>query len=116
MEEKRKHERNPCFGIVYAKNKEDSEAIGYVIDISKTGAGLLINSTRKKVRDTFSIILFPPPIDYDHLEPLDVDVEIAWEKKSEKRDYILVGCQFINLSDSQNNRLQKMIEAFIEAS
>ena len=107
--DKRKFDRKGCLGVVYQKSDDGDIPIGYLADLSETGANLWIETALKLKENPFSIRLKSPD-SVEEFDSLDLDVRPIWNSQSESNSYKIVGCEFIHLNADQKNGILKLVD------
>ncbi len=108
--ESRNHDRNKCVYKVYNKESDDKEPAGIMLDISPTGANLLVDVFKLSNKNKFCITIQPPGSYASNQDFLNLNVEMVWEESTRSAYHKKIGCRFIELTDQQKEQVNRLVE------
>ncbi len=109
-DESRSSDRNKCVYKVYSKETNDKEPVGIMLDISPTGANLLVDVFKLANNNAFSITIQPPGSYASNHNFLNLNVQKVWEEGTRSPYHKKIGCQFIDLTDRQKEQVNRLVE------
>ncbi len=107
-DERRKFKRYQPLKEVYKLIEGKEYEIGFMGDISRSGAKLFIDKDLvAKLQECFSFrIHYPKQLGF---EVLDIKVRQAWKANNIRDNYVEIGCFFESLSEQQENQINLLI-------
>jgi hypothetical protein len=109
----------PRFDCYSRSDVDENVEHGLVIDISETGAGLLVskdtplfkNCNPEKPASSYGCVclnIFHP--DYSLEDSLNINADIAWLDHSYSKDRLKLGVHFTEMDDGQSSYVDKFID------
>ncbi len=110
MDEKRASERSKIFWTIVRKDslENDEMGLGFLLNISEEGMNIWIDHQQKLDTEDFNIILYPP--ENLNSEVLELSVHQIWTKHHNNGSMIEIGCEFVNLSSEQKDRINDLVD------
>ncbi len=108
--ESRSSDRKKCVYKVYNKDSDDKEPAGIMLDISPTGANLLVDVFKLSNKNKFCITIQPPGSYASNQDFLNLNVQLVWEESTRSAYHKKIGCQFIDLTNRQKEQINRLVE------
>ena len=106
---RRKFDRKQCIFSIFQSNCNGKGSGGVILDISENGANIIVNTSSTKVDKDFHISIYPSP-GFKHKDFIEINAYKVWESDSGIDKYKKLGCRFKQLTNSQKNKLHKLID------
>lgn len=110
-EKRRDYKRVTCFEMIYSDIEDQEYPVGFLLNISESGAHVWLDSSKLEVAD-FKILKLKMPDEFNTEEILEISVRNVWYANAEEENFKKIGCQFIKMDEKQRNTLIKLINFF----
>lgn len=110
-DKRREHKRVTCFEMIYSEIDDKEVPVGFLLNISESGAHVWLDSGKMEVPD-FKILRLQLPEELNSGEVINIFVRNVWFADAEEQNFKKIGCQFIQLNENDLNIIKKLLDYF----